>query len=63
MKVVIDKCLCNGQGICDSICCQLCCERKGNTEKFQQEIETEEFEFACRKAQKYCPAGAITLEQ
>ena len=62
MKVVIDKSLCNGVGICESICCQLFSSDE-DSEKIHKEIVTEDYELACRKAAKYCPAGAISIER
>ncbi|HAL44393.1 MAG: hypothetical protein A2Y12_02975 [Planctomycetes bacterium GWF2_42_9] len=62
MKVVINKNICNGVGICDGICCQLCCNYKNTKIKIQEEIISDEYELACRKAAKYCPAHAISIE-
>jgi ferredoxin len=62
MRVVINKCLCNGSGICESICCQLCSNYK-DKKKIDEEIFSEEFELSARKAARYCPAGAISIER
>lgn len=61
MKVIIDKFRCNGWGICENICSQVCpCNKSKN--KIEEEIFSDDYEDACRKAVKYCPAGAITIE-
>ncbi|OHB49426.1 MAG: hypothetical protein A2Y10_14440 [Planctomycetes bacterium GWF2_41_51] len=61
MKVIIDKFRCNGWGICENICSQVCeCSRCA--QKIEEEINTDDYEAACRKAVKYCPAGAISIE-
>lgn len=63
MQVIIEKYRCNGSGICESICCQVCDHSSEEKEKTIKDIITEDYELACRKAAKYCPAGAISVEQ
>ncbi|OQA02602.1 MAG: hypothetical protein BWY69_00980 [Planctomycetes bacterium ADurb.Bin401] len=62
MKVIVDKCRCNGWGICENICSQVCACRK-KSQKIQEEIYSKDFENACRRAVRYCPAGAVTIDE
>jgi ferredoxin len=59
MRIIIDKCICSGSGICESICSQFCCNYKGK--KNEEEIVSKDYELAAFKAARYCPSHAITI--
>ena len=63
MKARAKKHLCKGTGICQSICPAIFGKSKDGFVEIKYEIVDNYYEMDCRNAIKFCPSGAIYIEE
>ncbi|MBN1257328.1 MAG: ferredoxin [Planctomycetes bacterium] len=63
MKVSVNQELCQGAGICESICPEVFELIDDEIAQVKMEIIPEKYEVACRRAVDSCPAQAIRIEE
>jgi ferredoxin len=61
MKVKVNKDLCRGTGICESICPEVFAVGKNGTAEVKQEIIPENLQASCHRAAQSCPADAVHI--
>ena len=62
MKAKVDESLCDGTGICESICPEVF-ELEGDVAKVKGDEVPEGAEDSAREAEQACPTDAITIEE
>ena len=63
MRVVVDRVLCQGHGVCESEAPEIFSVSKAGELTVLAETPAEPLRGALREAVKYCPTGALSIEE